>query len=63
MQKFQIGDRVTLASMPNYIFVVVQLKIDGSYVIESLEGSSSALTYDNVSAEMLKSSLAIDAQS
>ena len=63
MQKFQIGDRVTLASMPNYIFVVIQLKIDGSYVIESLEGSSSALTYDNVSAEMLKSSLAIDAQS
>ena len=63
MQKFQIGDRVTLASMPNYIFVVIQLKIDGSYVIESLEGSSSALTYDNVSAEMLKSFLVIDAQS
>ena len=63
MQKFQIGDRVSLASMPNYIFVVVQLKIDGSYVIESPEGNGSTLTYDNVSAEMLKSSLAIDAQS
>jgi hypothetical protein len=57
MQKFQIGDRVTLASMPDYVFVVVKVKIDGSYVIESLEGNSSALTYDNVSAEMLKSFL------
>ncbi|QCO21435.1 hypothetical protein D7V64_08995 [Acinetobacter cumulans] len=63
MQKFQIGDRVTLASMPNYIFVVVQLKIDGSYVIESPEGNGSTLTYDNVSAEMLKSTLTTGTQS
>ncbi len=54
MQKFQIGDRVTLASMPEYVFVVIKAKIDGSYVIESLEGNNSVLSYDNVSAEMLK---------
>ncbi len=43
MQKFQIGDRVTLASMPDYVLVVVKLKIDDSYVIESPEGSSSCI--------------------
>lgn len=54
MQLFQIGERVTLASMPDYIFVVVEIKIDGSYVIETLTGNSASLNYDNVSAEMLK---------
>ena len=54
MQTLQVGQKVAFSSMPNYEFVIKEIKIDGSFVLETRLGSSQVLSYDNVSAEMLK---------
>ena len=54
MQTFKIGQKVAFSSMPNSEFVIKEIKIDGSYVLETQLGSGQVLSYDNVSVEMLK---------
>ena len=54
MTTFEIGHKVKLATHPELIFDVVRINQDQSYELQIRLSEAKILSYDNISAEMLK---------
>ena len=54
MTVFEIGHKVKLATHPELVFDVVKINQDQSYELQIRLSETKILSYDNISAEMLK---------
>ena len=54
MTTFEIGHKVKLATHPELVFDVVKIDQDQSYELQIRLSETKILSYDNISAEMLK---------
>ncbi len=54
MTTFEIGHKVKLATHPELVFDVVKINQDQSYELQIRLSETKILSYDNISAEMLK---------
>lgn len=54
MTTFKIGHKVKLATHPELVFDVVKINQDQSYELQIRLSETKILSYDNISAEMLK---------
>lgn len=54
MKTIEIGQHVTLANIPDVIFMVTARNSDGSYQVEAYLGQQKILSYPDICVEMLK---------
>ena len=54
MKRIEIGQHVRLSQLEQYIFTVTAVHLDGTYSIETIVDGQPLLSYQNISAEMLR---------
>lgn len=54
MHKIQVGSKVTLATVENIEFKVMNINTDGSFEIEAILDQQNIIKYGNISQEMLR---------
>ena len=56
MRKFEIGEKVKIATQPNVIFEITRINSDHSYEILHKVSDKQIFYYDNIATEMLNKS-------
>lgn len=54
MNKFEIGEKVKIATQPNTVFEIVEINPDRSYEIQHYVSDRQIFKYGNIATEMLK---------